>query len=76
MDRTRPHNLTDNLVLFVLAVICGADSFVAVTHFGHLNEGWLRTFLALSHGSLRITRWDGSSRGWIRPGSKKAFGTG
>ncbi|MYD91812.1 MAG: transposase family protein [Caldilineaceae bacterium SB0662_bin_9] len=34
-DRTRLHNL----VLFVLAVICGADSFVAITHFGQLNEG-------------------------------------
>ncbi len=50
MDRSRLHNLTDNLAMFVLAVICGADSFVAIAHFGQLNEGWLRTFLAPPHG--------------------------
>jgi len=50
VDRTRLHNLTDILVLSVLAVICGADSFVAIALFGQLNEAWLRTFLALPHG--------------------------
>lgn len=50
VDRTKLHNLTDILVLSVLAVICGADSFVAIALFGQLNEAWLRTFLALPHG--------------------------
>ena len=45
-DRTRLHSLTDILVLSVLAVICGADSFVATALFGEPNEEWLRTFLA------------------------------
>ena len=49
-DRTKLHNLTDILVLSVLAVICGADSFVAIALFGQLNEAWLRTFLELPHG--------------------------
>ncbi len=50
VDRTRLHPLTDILVLSVLAVICGADSFVAIALFGQLNEAWLRTFLELPHG--------------------------
>ena len=37
-DRTRLHPLTDILVLSVLAVICGADSCVAIALFGPLNE--------------------------------------
>ena len=50
VDRTKLHPLTDILVLSVLAVICGADSFVAIALFGQLNEEWLRTFLELPHG--------------------------
>ena len=50
VDRTQLHHLTDILVLSVLAVICGADSFVAIALFGQLNEAWLRTFLELPHG--------------------------
>ena len=37
-------------MLSVLAVICGADGFVAIALFGQLNEAWLRTFLELPHG--------------------------
>lgn len=37
-DRTQLHPLTDILVLSVLAVICGADSFVAMALFGELHE--------------------------------------
>ena len=33
VDRTKLHNLTDILVLSVLAVICGADSFVVIALF-------------------------------------------
>ncbi len=50
VDRTKLHKLTDILVLSVLAVICGADSFVAIALFGQRNEAWLRTFLELPHG--------------------------
>ncbi len=51
IDRTQLHPLTDILVLLVLAVICGTDSFVAIALFGQLNEEWLCTFLALPHGT-------------------------
>ena len=37
-------------MLSVLAVICGADSFVAIAPFGRLNEEWLRTFPGLPNG--------------------------
>ena len=50
VDRTKLHPLTDILVLSVLAVICGADSFVAIALFGRIHEEWLRTFLALPNG--------------------------
>ena len=50
VDRTKLHPLTDILTLSVLAVICGADSFVAIALFGQLHEEWLRTFLKLPHG--------------------------
>ena len=50
VDRIQLHPLTDILVLSVLAVICGADIFVAIALFGQLHEEWLRTFLDLPHG--------------------------
>lgn len=44
------HLLTDILMLTILAVICGADSWVAVERFGHSKEDWLKGFLELPHG--------------------------
>lgn len=44
------HLLYDMLVLTVLAVICGADSFVMVETFGREKEEFLRTFLKLAGG--------------------------
>ena len=78
VDRTKLHNLTDILVLSVLAVICGADSFVAIALFGQLNEAWLRTFLALPHGipshdtlgrvfaRLDAARFEEGFRDWVQ----------
>lgn len=48
--RTRLHALRDILVLSILAVICGADGFVAIEQFGKAKEDWLRTFLPLENG--------------------------
>ncbi len=78
IDRTKLHNLTDILVLSVLAVICGADSFVAIALFGQLNEAWLRTCLELPHGipshdtlgrvfaRLDAARFEEGFRGWVQ----------
>ena len=37
IDRTRLHPLTSILALSLLAVICGADSFVAIEEFGAMK---------------------------------------
>lgn len=44
------HLLEEILVLTICAVICGADSFVAVEAFGHAKHAWLRRFLTLPNG--------------------------
>jgi predicted transposase YbfD/YdcC len=44
------HLLIDILVLTILAVICGADSWVAVERFGYSKEEWLKQFLELPNG--------------------------
>jgi hypothetical protein len=44
------HNLTDVLTIAICAVICGADGWTEVQHFGRAKEKWFRTFLALPHG--------------------------
>ena len=50
VDRTRLHRLDDIVVITILAVICGADSWTDVADFGRAKESWLRTFLALPNG--------------------------
>lgn len=44
------HLLIDILMLTILAVICGADSWVAVERFGYSKEEWLKEFLEFPHG--------------------------
>lgn len=44
------HELLDIVSIAVLAVLCGADSWVAIELYGRSKEPWLRTFLALPHG--------------------------
>lgn len=44
------HPLASILGLSLIAVICGADSFVAIEEFGRAKEEYLKGFLALPHG--------------------------
>lgn len=44
------HRLLDIVAIALLAVVCGADSWVEVEQFGKEKRDWLRTFLALPHG--------------------------
>jgi len=44
------HELSDVLVLTILAVISGAESWVDVEEFGINKEEWLKTFLKLPNG--------------------------
>lgn len=50
VDRTKEHALLDVVAIAICAVICGADSWVAVEEFGNAKHTWLRTFLALPNG--------------------------
>lgn len=50
IDRTKAHSLHDILIIAVLAMLCGADSFTDMEDFGHAKDDWLRTFLELPNG--------------------------
>ena len=50
IERSRLHPLASVLVLTLCAVVCGADSFVAIEHFGRAREAWLKTLLDLPNG--------------------------
>ena len=75
-DRTKLHHLTDILVLSVLAVICGADSSRPSPSLASSTRPGCAPSWRCRTGSPRTTRWDGFSRGWMRPASRRAFGTG
>lgn len=44
------HKFIDILVIAICAIICGADSWVAVEEFGKAKEDWFRGFLELPNG--------------------------
>lgn len=49
-NHNRRHKLMDMLVLTILAVISGAEDWVAIERFGELKKEWLQTFLELPNG--------------------------
>ncbi len=50
INRTKRHALVDIIVIAVLGIICGADTWVDIEHFGRAKETWLRRFLTLENG--------------------------
>lgn len=48
--RNKIHQLDDMIVIAVMAVICGADSWAEVAMFGRSKQKWLATFLSLPDG--------------------------
>jgi predicted transposase YbfD/YdcC len=50
LERTKLHLLEDILALTICAVVCGADTFVAVEQFGRAKHDWLKGLLRLSNG--------------------------
>ena len=50
LDRNKEHRLIDIITITICAVICGADTFVAVAEYGRTKEEWLKTFLSLPNG--------------------------
>jgi predicted transposase YbfD/YdcC len=50
VERTRKHPLETIIVISLLAVICGADSFVSIELYATKKYEWLATFLDMSAG--------------------------
>lgn len=50
VERTRAHQLLDIIAIALLAVLAGADSWVAIETYGNAKRPWLDTFLALPNG--------------------------
>ena len=48
--RRRDHNLIDIITIAILAVLSGADGFVAIETYGKAKQKWLETFLELPYG--------------------------
>jgi hypothetical protein len=50
VERTKKHQLTDILVIAILAVIAGAPGWEDMENYGISKKQWLEKFLALPHG--------------------------
>jgi len=50
IDRKKLHRLGDILVISILAVICGAESWIDIEDFGSARYEWLKEFLELPNG--------------------------
>jgi len=50
IERTKRHELIDLITIAICAVICGADSWVAIETYGQAKEEWLKGFLELPNG--------------------------
>ncbi len=48
--RSRRHEVVDVVTIAVCAVLCGADTWVAVEAWGKAKRSWLGTWLDLPHG--------------------------
>lgn len=45
------HDLREMVVMALCAVLCGADTWVDVAEWAEDNQGWLRRYLVLAHGT-------------------------
>lgn len=50
VDRRKKHKLLDVIILSILAVLCGAESWDSIEMYGKMNIGWLRQILELPNG--------------------------
>jgi len=46
----KQHELIDILAIAIIAVLCGADSWVEIESFGKEKRSWLQSFLTLQNG--------------------------
>ena len=47
IERTKQHKLIDIITIAICAVICGADSWVAIETYAKAKEDWLKQFIEL-----------------------------
>jgi predicted transposase YbfD/YdcC len=50
VERTKAHNLVAIITIAILAILSGADGFVAIEIYGKGKQAWLETFLELPYG--------------------------
>jgi len=50
IKRNKKHNLLDIIILSILAVLCGAESYDSIALFGRENFAFLKQFLELKNG--------------------------
>lgn len=50
VNRTKDHLLIDIIAIAILAVISGADGWVAIETYGKAKQSWLKQFLELPNG--------------------------
>ncbi len=50
IERTKQHPLISIVAIAILAVICGADSWVAIETYACAKRDWLEQFLPLPNG--------------------------
>lgn len=50
IERRKKHNLLDIIILSVLGVLCGADTYDEIAMFGEANIAFLKQFLTLKNG--------------------------
>jgi hypothetical protein len=48
VERTKDHNLVAIITIAILAILSGADGFVAIETYGKAKQAWLETFLDLA----------------------------
>lgn len=44
------HNFVDIVVIAICGIICGADDWVMIEHFGNAKKDWFENFIKLPHG--------------------------
>jgi predicted transposase YbfD/YdcC len=87
VERTKRHQLLDVVTIAVCAVLCGAETWVAVETWGKAKLPWLRTWLELPHGipshdtvgrvfaALDPTAFERCFLGWVRDLAATADGS-
>jgi predicted transposase YbfD/YdcC len=50
INRCKRHNLLDSIILSIIAVLCGAESYDSIELFGKENSAFLKQFLQLKNG--------------------------